>query len=83
MLRLSSSDWFGTFMLAPVPAEFGRRHPLVCVELLTDDLLYSLPQRETDMVFWIKPFDEPEVISRRLIHIPYDFMVWPGATSLV
>ncbi len=71
MLRLSSSDWFGTLMLAPVLAEFGRLHPLVCVELLTDARLYSLPRREADMVFRIKPFDEPEVISRRLLHIPY------------
>jgi DNA-binding transcriptional LysR family regulator len=70
-LRLSSSEWFGTFMLAPVLAEFGRRRPLVCVELLTDARLYSLPRREADMVFRIKPFDEPEVISRRLMHIPY------------
>ncbi|WP_158813440.1 LysR family transcriptional regulator [Methylocapsa sp. S129] len=71
MLRLSSSDWFGTFMLAPVLAEFGRRHPKVCVELLTDARLFSLPRREADMVFRIKPFDEPEVISRRLMHISY------------
>jgi DNA-binding transcriptional LysR family regulator len=71
MLRLSSSDWFGTYMLAPVLAEFGRRHPLVCVELLTDARLYSLPRREADMVFRIKPFDEPEVTSRRLLRIPY------------
>jgi DNA-binding transcriptional LysR family regulator len=70
-LRLSSSEWSGTFMLAPVLAEFGRRRPLVCVELLTDARLYSLPRREADMVFRIKPFDEPEVISRRLMHIPY------------
>jgi DNA-binding transcriptional LysR family regulator len=42
MLRLSSSDWFGSYTLAPVLAEFGRRHPLVCVELLTDARLYSL-----------------------------------------
>jgi DNA-binding transcriptional LysR family regulator len=71
MLRLSSSDWFGTYMLAPVLAEFGCRHPFVCVELLTDARLYSLPRREADMVFRIKPFDEPEVISRRLLHIRY------------
>jgi DNA-binding transcriptional LysR family regulator len=71
MLRLSSSDWFGTCLLAPVLAEFGERHPGVCIELLTDSRLYSLPRREADMVFRIKPFDEPEVISRRLMHIPY------------
>jgi DNA-binding transcriptional LysR family regulator len=71
MLRLSSSDWFGTLMLAPVLAEFGRRHPRVSVELLTDARLYSLPRREADMVFRIRPFDEPAVISRRLTHISY------------
>jgi DNA-binding transcriptional LysR family regulator len=71
MLRISSSDWFGTFMLAPVLAEFGRRHPKVCIELLTDARLYSLPRREADLMFRIAPFDEPEVISRRLLHIPY------------
>jgi DNA-binding transcriptional LysR family regulator len=71
MLRVSSSDWFGTFMLAPVLAEFGRLHPNVCVELLTDARLYSLPRREADLAFRITPFDEPEVISRRLLHVPY------------
>ena len=71
LLRLSCSDWFGALMLAPVLAEFGRRHPRVCVELLTDSRLYSLPRREADILFRIRPFDEPEVISRRLLHIPY------------
>ena len=69
-LRVSSSDWFGTLMLSPVIAAFGKRHPKVTVELLTDARLYSLPRREADLVFRIKPFDEPEVISRKLLHIP-------------
>jgi DNA-binding transcriptional LysR family regulator len=70
-LRISSSDWFGTYMLAPVLAEFGRLHPKVCVELLTDARLYSLPRREADMAFRITPFREAEVISRRLLRVPY------------
>lgn len=70
-LRVSCSDWFGRIMLAPVLAEFGERHPRVCVELLTDARLYSLPRREADLVLRIRAFDEPEVISRRLLHIPY------------
>jgi DNA-binding transcriptional LysR family regulator len=81
MLRLSSSDWFGTYMLAPVLAEFGRRHPQVCLELLTDARLYSLPRREADLVFRIKPFDEPEVISRRLMHIPYGLYGLAGSEA--
>ena len=71
LLRISSSDWFGTRLLTPVLAEFGRRHPKIVIELLTDTRLYSLPRREADVVFRIKPFDEPEVVSRRLMHITY------------
>jgi DNA-binding transcriptional LysR family regulator len=70
-LRLSTFDWFGTYMLAPVLAEFGRLHPKVCVELLTDPRRYSLPRRESDMAVRIRPFREAEVISRRLMRIPY------------
>jgi DNA-binding transcriptional LysR family regulator len=70
-LRITSSDWFGAHMLVPALAEFGKLQPEVCVELLTDTRLYSLPRREADMAFRITPFEEPEVISRRLLHIPY------------
>jgi DNA-binding transcriptional LysR family regulator len=58
-------------ILSPLIAAFGKRHPKVTVELLTDARLYSLPRREADLVFRIKPFSEPEVISRKLLHIPY------------
>lgn len=71
ILRLTSSDWFGTYMLAPVLAEFSERHPRVCVELLSDARLYSLPRREADVAFRIRKFEEPEVISRRLLHCRY------------
>jgi DNA-binding transcriptional LysR family regulator len=70
-LRLSCSDWFCVHMLAPVIAEFAIAQPTVVVELLTDARLYSLPRREADLVFRIQPFDEPEVVARRLVHISY------------
>ena len=71
LLRISSSDWFGAHMLAPILVEFTRLHPRVSVELLTDARPYSLPRREADMAFRIVPFEEPEVVSRRLLHIDY------------
>lgn len=79
MLRVSSSDWFGVHMLAPVLAEFSRAQPQVVVELLTDSRFFSLPRREADLVFRIKPFEDPEVISRRLIHIPYAAYIASGS----
>jgi DNA-binding transcriptional LysR family regulator len=79
LLRISSSDWFGAHLLTPVLAEFAKVQPGVVVELLTDARLYSLPRREADMVFRIRPFDEPEVISRRLLHIDYGVYVKSGS----
>jgi DNA-binding transcriptional LysR family regulator len=78
-LRISASDWFGAHLLAPVLAEFALAQPRVVVELLTDARLYSLSRREADMVFRIRPFDEPEVISRRLMHIDYAVYVRSGS----
>jgi DNA-binding transcriptional LysR family regulator len=78
MLRISSSDWFGAHILTPVFAEFAKVQPRVVVELLTDARFYSLPRREADMVFRIRPFDEPEVISRRLMHIDYGVYLKSG-----
>lgn len=71
MVRITSSDWFGAHMLTPVLAEFAQRHPGVEVELLTSAIHYSLSRREADMAFRILPFEEPDVVSRRLLHIEY------------
>jgi DNA-binding transcriptional LysR family regulator len=78
MLRLSSSDWFGAHVLSPVLAEFSVAYPKVVIELLTDSRLFSLARREADLVFRIAPFAEPEVISRRLLHIRYGLYTRKG-----
>ena len=80
-LRLSSSDWFGAHILAPLLAEFSRANPAIRIELLTDSRLLSLAQREADLVFRITPFTEPEVIARKLMHIDYGFYGTAPPTS--
>jgi len=79
LLRLSSSDWFGVHMLAPVLAEFARLQPRVVVELLTDARPYSLSRREADMAFRITAFEEPGVVTRRLMHVDYGVYLKKGA----
>lgn len=78
ILRVSCSDWFGALQLAPVIAEFGSRYPGVVVELLTDQRLYSLPRREADCVMRIVPFEDPDVVSRRLLTTHYAVYGQPG-----
>lgn len=70
-LRVSSSDWFGQHVLTPVFARFLAKYPGVSLELVTDARLYSLARREADLVFRITPFDEPDVVQRRLMRIEY------------
>lgn len=71
LLRITSSDWFGTHILTPVLAEFSILHPQVKIELLTDARFLSLSRREADVAFRIRPFDEPDVVSRKLLHMRY------------
>ncbi len=80
-LRVSTSDWFGTHLLTPVIAAFIAAHPAVVVELITDARLFSLARREADLVVRIKPFDEVEVVQRKLMHIEYRLYAASGAIT--
>jgi len=77
-VRVSSSDWFGVHMLAPVFAEFIKAHPRVTIELVTDARLLNLARREADLAFRIQAFAEPDVIQRRLATIPYGLYAAQG-----
>ena len=71
MLRITSSDWFGEYVLTPVIADYAKQYPRVIIELLTDSRTFSLSRREADLAFRIMPFDEPDVVSRKLLRMPY------------
>src|SRR6185503_18169933 len=79
-LRVSSSDWFGVHMLAPVFAQFIKANPRVTIELVTDARLLNLARREADLAFRIQAFAEPDVIQRRLATIPYGLYAAKGRT---
>ncbi len=75
VLRISSADWFGAYVLPPVIADFSRTYPDVLIEILTGQRLFNLAHREADLVFRIVPFDEPDVIQRRLLTMTYGVYV--------
>jgi DNA-binding transcriptional LysR family regulator len=77
-LRVSSSDWFGVHMLAPVFAQFLKAHPRVTIELVTDARLLNLARREADLAFRIQAFAEPDIVQRRLMTIPYGLYAAKG-----
>lgn len=71
ILRISSADWFGAYVLAPVLIELTRRHPAVVPEVIASYRLLDLSRRETDVAFRIVPFSEPDIVQRRLMRMPY------------
>lgn len=75
LLRLSSSDWFGAYVLPPVLMAFAERYPSVTVELITSAQLFNLSRREADVAFRIVPFAEPEIVQRRLMHMRYGLYI--------
>lgn len=83
VLRITSSDWFGAHMLSPVLAEFSRLHPHVTLELLTDTRFLSLARREAELAFRIQPFTEPDVVSRKLLRMPYGLYIRTGTRAPV
>jgi molybdate transport repressor ModE-like protein len=70
-LRISSADWFATYVLPPVIEALQREHPDVVPELMVSSRRFDLSRREADVVFRVVPFDEPGVVQCRLLRIDY------------
>lgn len=71
VLRLSAPAWFAACVLPPVLEELGRRHPRIVPELIADTRLFDLSRREADIVFRVVPFDEADIVQRRLMRVSY------------
>lgn len=71
ILRISSADWFAGYVLAPVLSELVRRYPAVVPEVMAGMRLSDLTRREADIAFRIVPFDQPDIVQRRLMTMPY------------
>lgn len=75
LLRISSADWFASYVLGPVFSELLQRHPLIVPEVIAGHRLFDLTRREADIAFRIVPFTEPDIVQRRLITMPYGLYV--------
>jgi len=70
-LRISSADWFASYVLPPVLTELTRRHPLLVPEVIAGHRLFDLARRDADIAFRIVPFTEPDIVQRRLMTMTY------------
>ncbi|NLR97485.1 LysR family transcriptional regulator [Rhizobium sp. P38BS-XIX] len=70
-LRISSADWFGSYVLPPILADFSSAYPNVDAEILTGTRQFNLAQREADIAFRIVPFNTADIVQRRLFKLEY------------
>ncbi|MFY0582405.1 LysR family transcriptional regulator [Cystobacter fuscus] len=71
-MRVSSSEWFASHVLAPIFARLQLEHPRLQVELITETRLLNLDRREADLVFRFRRFEEAHIVQKRLTHIAYE-----------
>lgn len=71
LLRISSADWFASYVLAPVLSELLKRYPLIVPEVIAGHRLFDLTRRDADIAFRIVPFTEPDIVQRRLVTMNY------------
>ncbi|ATB44380.1 LysR family transcriptional regulator [Cystobacter fuscus] len=71
-LRVSSSEWFASHVLAPIFARIQLQHPRLEVELITETRLLNLDRREADLVFRFRRFEEAHIVQKRLTHVTYE-----------
>ena len=77
-LRISSADWFATYVLPPVIETLLHDHPGILPELIVSSRRYDLSRREADVVFRVVPFEEPGIVQCRLLRIIYGVYVQIG-----
>lgn len=74
-LRFSAAEWFATYVLPPVLQELAQQYPRVVPELNASHRLFDLSRREADIAFRAVPFNEPDIVQRRLMRMRYGLYV--------
>src|SRR3546814_17449425 len=70
-ITLTSLDWLGDHVVAPIAGGFGALHPLVTIALINDTRLFNLSRRDADIAFRFGSFDQEELVLRKVAYVRY------------
>ncbi|WP_432731102.1 LysR family transcriptional regulator [Variovorax sp. W6] len=70
-ILVTSLDWLGDEVIAPMLARFGALHPGVVVELINGPQVFNLARREADLAFRFGAFTQENLIERRVGEVAY------------
>ena len=70
-ILVTSLDWLGDEVLAPMLARFGARHPGLMIELVNEGKVFNLARREADLAFRFGAFAQENLVERRVGAVRY------------
>lgn len=77
LVRVSVVDGIDAVLIAPLVPALLARHSGLCVEVVADAAIADLSRREADVALrFVRP-DEPQLVARRVAHLPAS--VWARA----
>ncbi len=70
-ITVTSLDWLGDYLLAPMLTKFAAVHPGVTIHLLNDGRRFNLSRRDADIAFRFGSFDQGDTVERKVADIRY------------
>lgn len=70
-IRVTSLDWLGDEIIAPMLARFASRHPGVLIELVNDTRVFNLARHEADLAFRFGAFSQENLVDRPVGDVAY------------
>ena len=74
---VTSLDWLGDDVIAPMLARFGALHPGLLIELVNDTKVFNLARREADVAFRFGTFAQENLVERRVGEVAYALYASP------
>lgn len=70
VIHVTTVEWIGRHLLAPVLAGFSRLHPKITIQLVTADRVFSLTRHETEIALRPTRFEQEGLVQRRIGTLP-------------
>lgn len=77
-LLVTSIDWLGDCVLAPLLARFGQQHPQVAVRLVSSERNFNLAAREADVSIAFRKLEQDNMVQRRIASVAYGLYAAPA-----
>src|SRR3546814_16227053 len=75
-ITLTSPDWLGDHVVAPIAGSFGALHPLVTLDLIIDSRLFNLSRRHADIAIGIGSFGQEDQVLSKVAGVNEGHYAW-------